>query len=125
MAQKLTKKEFDKKVSAMRETNERLRILHEIKTERAKYCTNEDKKKAKTSNIILMIAIIAITLYTIAALIIQYNTGTEVSSTLSTLWYGFWTVEITVLAGIKVTKVIKENNSDSINDDENDENVVG
>lgn len=124
MAQKLTKKEFEKKVAVMRENNERLRILHEIKTERAKYCNKEAKKQAKTSNIVLIASIAAITLYTIVALIIQYSTGTEVSSTLSTLWYGFWTVEITVLAGIKVTKVIKENNSDSTNDDENNE-IVG
>ena len=46
-------------------------------------------------------------------MIIQYNTGVEVSSTLSTLWYGFWTVEITALAGIKVTKVIKDKQTES------------
>lgn len=125
MAQKLSKKDFNKKVAAMREENERLKILHEIKTERAKYCDKDAKNKAKTSNIVLCCSVVAVTLYTIIALIIQYKTGMEVSSTLSTLWYGFWTVEITILAGIKVTKVIKEYNSDSTNDDENDENIVG
>ena len=113
MAQKMTKKEFDKKVAVMRENNERLRILHEIRTERAKYSNKEEKKQIKTSNIVLGCSIIAIVLYTIVALIIQYNTGVEVSSTLSTLWYGFWTVEITALAGIKVTKVIKDKQTES------------
>lgn len=125
MAQKLTRQEFDEKVAVMRENNERLKILHEIREERAKYSNKEEKKQHKTSNIVLGCSIIAIVLYTVVSMIIQYNTGVEMSSTLSTLWYGFWTVEITALAGIKVTKVIKENNSDSTNDYENDENIVG
>ena len=117
MAQELTREEFDKQVSDMREENERLKILHEIRTERAKYSNQEEKKQIKTSNIILGCSIIAIVLYTVVSMIIQYNTGVEVSSTLSTLWYGFWTVEITALAGIKVTKVIKDKHSDEENED--------
>lgn len=119
---KLSKKDFNKKVAAMREDNERLRILHEIATERAKYCNKDAKKKTKISNIVLFCSITAIVLYTVAAMFIQLHTGVEASSTLSTLWYGFWTVEITALAGIKVTKVIKDYNSNSTNDNKNNDN---
>jgi len=118
MTQRLTQKEFDKKVTVMRENNERLKILHEIRTERAKYSNKDERKRMKTSNIILCCSIAAVILYTIAAIIVQVHTGTEISSTLSTLWYGFWTVEITALAGIKVTKVIKDYNSESYDLDE-------
>lgn len=117
MAQELTREEFDKQVSDMREENERLKILHEIRTERAKYCNIEEKRKIKTSNIVLICSIAAVILYTVTSILIQYHTGIEISSTLSTLWYGFWTVEITALAGIKVTKVIKENGSESEDSD--------
>lgn len=107
MAQKLTQNEFDAKVKAMRETNERMKILHEIKQERELYSTNTIKRKVAISNIALLASVISIILYTIVSLIIQASTGIEVSSTLTTLWYSFWTVEITALTGIKITKVIK------------------
>lgn len=114
---RMSREEFDKKVSVMKETNERMKILHEIQTERAMYSNKEVKKHTKTSNIVLFASIIAIVVYTIAAMVIQYHTGTEISTTLSTLWYGFWTVEIVSLAGIKVTKVIKDYHSN--NEDDN------
>ena len=95
--------------------------------ERAKYYDKDAKKKAKTSNIVLCCSIAAVVLYTIAAMLVQLHTGVEASSTLSALWYGFWTVEITALAGIKVTKVIKDYNPDSTNENEKDDdsNAVG
>jgi hypothetical protein len=56
-----------------------------------------------------------IVLFTIACLFIQYKTSVEVSSTLISLWFTFWTVEIVSLAGIKITKVIKERKEDGEN----------
>ena len=58
-----------------------------------------------------------IILFTIACLFVQYKTGSEPSSTLITLWFTFWTVEIVSLAGIKITKVIKERKEDFKEDD--------
>lgn len=66
----------------------------------------------KTSNLVLLSSIVMIVLFTIACLYIQYKTSVEVSSTLITLWFTFWTVEIVSLAGIKITKVIKERKED-------------
>ena len=71
----------------------------------------KQKKKMSTSKIILIVAIIAIVAFTIASFILQFMTGTEISSTLIEYWYKFWTVEIVVLSGIKVSKVFKARNN--------------
>lgn len=63
-----------------------------------------EKKHRKVSNIILVIAIIAIVLYTVAAFVLQFYTSIEVSSTLTTCWYSFWSVELLAMAGIKINK---------------------
>ena len=65
-------------------------------------------KKKKFSNFVVTLAIIMIVCYTVACLLIQWQTSTEVSSVLTTAWYSFWTCEIFALAGIKITKVIKQ-----------------
>lgn len=65
------------------------------------------KKTKKTSNIMLAIACTMIVLYTVASLFLQYHTTVEVSPTLTTAWYTYWSGEIFLLAGIKVSKVIK------------------
>ena len=119
MAQKLTRQEFDEKVAVMRENNERLKILHEIREERELYSPKAKQKQMKDSTRFVIASIVAIVMYTCAALIIQACTGTEVSATLTEHWYAFWTIEIAALAGIKVTKVIKEHNSENTNDDSN------
>lgn len=59
----------------------------------------------KTSNIMLAISCLMIILYTIAAFGLQYATSIEVSSTLTTAWFGFWGAEIISLAAIKTSKV--------------------
>lgn len=65
-------------------------------------------KKKKFSNFVIVVAILMIVCYTIACLLIQWQTSTEVSSVLTTAWYSFWTCEVFALAGIKITKVIKK-----------------
>ena len=71
------------------------------------------KNKIKVSNRMLIASVIAIIIFTIACLYIQYRTAVEVSSTLITLWFSFWTVEIVALTGIKVTKIFKDYDSTS------------
>lgn len=71
----------------------------------------KQKKKMSTSKIILIVAIIAIVTFTIASFVLQFTTGTEISATLIEYWYKFWTVEIVVLSGIKVSKVFKARNN--------------
>lgn len=100
----LTKEQYELKMKEIQLKNMQIKMRNDLKEEKRKY---KQTKKTSTSNKVLIASISAIVLYTIVALVIQYYTSIEVSTTLSTLWYGFWTVEITALAGIKVSKVIK------------------
>ena len=118
---RISRSEFDKKIAIMREDNERMKILHEIKEERELYSSKTKQKQMRVSTIYLIASIVAVVLYTMVVLIIQACTGTEVSTTLTERWYTFWTIEITALTGIKVTKVIKDYKSDKNSDND----VVG
>lgn len=71
-----------------------------------------DHKKKKTSTVMLITSITAILSYVIADYILQYNTGMELSPTITPYWFGFWTSEIFLLAGIRISKVIKPESSD-------------
>lgn len=63
------------------------------------------KQKRKVSNIMLVLICAMIILYTAADFALQYFAGVEVSPTLTTAWFAFWTVEIVALAAIKTSKV--------------------
>ena len=65
------------------------------------------KSKRKVSNIMLAITCIMIILYTIAGFVLQYYTSVEISPALTAAWYTFWSSEIFLLAGIKISKVVK------------------
>ena len=122
----MSKEEFNLRMNKIKSENEQIELREKLKAERNKFRRSK-KNKMKTSNKVLIASIIAIILFTIACLYIQYKIGTEVSSTLITLWFSFWTVEIVALTGIKISKVIKnykpELNSDQANS--GDENSVG
>lgn len=62
-------------------------------------------KKCKISNIVLVAAIVNILWFTITAIILQFVTQVELSSTLIACWYTFWTSEIFAIMGIKISKV--------------------
>ncbi len=65
------------------------------------------KANIKKSDIILICSIVAVIVYTVTAIILQWHTATEISPTLTEKWYGFWTIEIVALSGIKVVNVVK------------------
>ena len=73
-------------------------------------------KRRKVSNIMLVVIVTAITLYTVASFWLTYVSGVSIDSTLTTCFYGFWTREIVVLAGIRASKVFKARKND--NDEE-------
>ena len=98
----MTKEKYEKRLKEIQLKNEEIELKNKLKAEKNKY-----KSKMKTSNKVLIASILAIVLFTVACLYIQCTTSIEVSSTLITFWYTFWTAEIVSLAGIKVTKVIK------------------
>ena len=124
----ITNSQFKKQMKMIQLKNKQIELRNQLKAEKNKV-RRFSSSKLKTSNIILMTAIIAVVLFSIACLYIQYTTSVEVSSTLITLWYSFWTVEIVSLAGIKVSKVFKssklslDSNSNKSNEVEVDDDV--
>ena len=64
-----------------------------------------NKRKKHFSDYIVAAAIAAIGLYTAAAVVLQFCGLMEISPTLTTCWFSFWTVEIVALAAIKSGKV--------------------
>ena len=68
-----------------------------------------ERKKRKVSNIMLVIIVIAIVGYVAVDFLLQYKIGTEISPTITTCWFVFWTSEVLALMGIKLSKVKKSN----------------
>ena len=95
-------KRFQRKLRKLRKQGMQYKKIKEVEDEFGAYFP--EKKHRKVSNIILVIAIVAIVSYTVASLALQYYTSIEVSSTLTTCWYSFWTVELVAMAGIKINK---------------------
>lgn len=103
-------KMFKRKLNRIRKQGERYKKEKAVRDAYAEYWP--EHKKRKTSNIMLLVSIIAIVGYVVADYILQYNIGVELSPTITPYWFGFWTSEIFLLAGIKVSKVIKPSSSD-------------
>lgn len=120
----MSKSEFDSQMRKIKLENATKERKQKLKEEKNKY---RRFKKMSTSNKVLIASIIAIVLFTIACLFIQYRIGIEVSSTLITLWFSFWTVEIVALTGIKISKVFKNHERvlEEPVDETNDSNAVG
>lgn len=118
----MSEKKYNIKLSKIKKRNESKKRTYLLKEEKRKI-KQLTKSKMKTSNIVLVAAIMAVILFSITCLYIQYKTGYEINSTLITAWYSFWTVEIVSLAGIKVSKVFKNSDTESkdlVIDDTND-----
>ena len=77
------------------------------------------RSKKRKSDYVLVASILAIVLYTVAGIVVQIITGSEISPTLTTAWYSYWTVEIVALAGIKITNVIKGEKDIDVYDNSN------
>lgn len=76
----------------------------------------------KFNKLIVLLSIVAIITYTVAAILLQKYTMTELSPTLTTCVYGFFGTELLGLAGIKIfdTKYqqIESNITENIDDPE-------
>jgi hypothetical protein len=101
---------FKRKLRKIKRQGEQYKIEKQLRDMYAEYWP--EHKKRKTSNIMLAISTIAIVGYVVADWILQYKTGMELSPSITPYWFGFWTGEIFLLAGIKVSKVFKDNSSD-------------
>lgn len=58
--------------------------------------------KLKFNKLVVLLSIVAIISYTVAAILLQKYTMTELSPTLTTCVYGFFGTELLGLAGIKI-----------------------
>ena len=80
----------------------------------------KSRRKKHFSDYIVAAAITAAALYTVAAVTLQFCGFMEISPTLTTCWFSFWTVEIVALAAIKGGKV---KHGSKKTDEENKENI--
>jgi hypothetical protein len=90
---------------------------------RAKHEAVKRKKGRSFADYIVFVSIFMVATFTIAAFVLQFCGMMEISATLTTCWFGFWTVEIVALAAIRTSKVKnhysdygekKEDNNDGI-----------
>lgn len=98
-------KRFQKKLEKIREKGERQKEKTELESKYAEYYPH--RQGAKVSNVMLVIIVIMVTLYTVASFILQFFTSVEISSTLTTCFYAFWGTELAMLAGLKTSKILK------------------
>ena len=96
-------KRFKNKMRKLRVQGERYKTEKQIMDAYAEYW--QKRKKKKVSNIVLAVSITAIVIYTIASFAIQYFTGVEISSTLTTCFFSFFGGEMLIIGGIKISKV--------------------
>lgn len=101
---------FKKKLKKLKIEGEQYKRLKELEDTYAEYWP--DNRKRKVSNVMLVVSTIAIIGYVVADYFLQYTAGVELSPTITPYWFGFWTGEIFLLAGIKVTKLINANNAE-------------
>ena len=66
------------------------------------------RRRRHFADYIVFLSIFAVTMFTVAAFVLQFLGMMEISATLTTCWFAFWTVEIVALASIKNAKIKKE-----------------
>ena len=110
----MREKLFQWKLRRIEKRGERYKREYKVKAMYAKYVP--ERKKRKVSNILLVVSVVAITVYTVANMWITYATGVAIDSTLTTCLYAFFSSELFILAGIKISKI--KNNYDAASSDE-------
>lgn len=79
----------------------------------------------KFNKLIVLLSIVAIISYTVAAILLQKYTMTELSPTLTTCVYGFFGTELLGLAGIKIFDTKYQQIEGNVTENINDSEVVG
>lgn len=108
-------KRFQRKLKRIQKKGERQKAKHELQAKYAEYYPHREGKKV--SNIMLVIIIINITVYTIASFWLTYVSGMSMDSTLTTAFFAFWSTEVALLAGIKCSKVLRSSKNKSSDED--------
>lgn len=105
----MREKLFQMELNRIKKRGERQKRKQTLKNKYAEYYPS---KHRKVSNVMLVTIVVMIVGYAIADFVLQYATGNEISSTLTTCWFAFWSAEIVALTGIKVSKVLKSPHED-------------
>ena len=100
----MREKLFQWKLNRIKRRGERYKRECEVKETYIKYVP--ERKKRKVSNILLVVVVVAITLYTVANLWVTYATGVSVDSTLTTCFYAFFSSELFLLISIFSIKLL-------------------
>ena len=101
---------FKKKMRRIKRQGEQYKLEQQLRDAYAEYWPN--RKKQRTSTVMLIVIVIAIISYTIASFWVQYHTGVQVDSTLTTCFYTFWGSELVMLTTLKTSKIIKGHKDD-------------
>lgn len=101
---------FQMKLKRIEKRGERQKAKVALEEKYAEYYPH--REGTRVSNIMLAVIVTMIVGYVIASFVLQYHTSIEMSPTITTCWFAFWTVEIVALAGIKVSKVFKSKHND-------------
>lgn len=109
---------FNMKLKMIKQRGERYKKEKEIRDAYDAYLP--ERRKRKTSNVVLAVSIGTILVYTIACFWIAYAGGITIDPTLTTCVYSFFGGELLILGGIKGAKVIT--GYDML---QNDDNAVG
>ena len=76
----------------------------------------KEKNEKSYAQKLLPWIIVAVMVYTIAAFLLQFYAQQSIDSTVTQMYFAFWTIEIINLATIKKAKVKKENKKSIIED---------
>lgn len=98
----MTDRQFKRKLKKMQKEGERYKQIKEVADAYAGYFPA--KKERKVSNIMLIVSVVAVLGYVVAAFWVQLMTGTEISPTVTTLWFAFWTTEVYSMSRIRINK---------------------
>ena len=93
---------FKLKLNRLKKRGERYKQEQEIQDMYAEYLP--ERKRKKTSSIMLFVSVAAIVGYLLIDIYLQLTTGMELSPTITPYWFAFWTGEIFALAGIRIKK---------------------
>ena len=107
----MREKLFQWKLKRIEKRGERWKQEYELKENYAQYIP--ERKKRKVSNILLVVVVASIFMYTAASFWLTYVVGMSIDSTLTTCFYTFMGSELFLLAGIKISKVRNSSHDES------------
>lgn len=109
----ISQEDTDREIEKLERRNEVIERWEAINEVKNRYRTGwHPFADVSVSNRMLAVSVFMILAYTVACFVLTYMTSINIDSTLTTCFYGFFSCEIFMLAGIKVSKVVKKDKED-------------